>query len=108
MKLTALCRLLGLIAVPLTLAAALVVNDQVPAGLVVPDQYIVAYKADVPPSRRKSHEDEFDGRARKGNMLGLRHRIDMPSLQGYVIQLPISELKALSECDLVSASRLSL
>ncbi|KXX76973.1 Subtilisin-like protease 9 [Madurella mycetomatis] len=101
MKLTTLCHLLGLIAAPLTLAAALVVNDQVPSELVVPNQYIVAYKADAPPSRRKDHENEVDGRAKKGNMLGLRHRIDMPGLQGYIIQIPISEVAALSECDLI-------
>ncbi|GAB1318031.1 Subtilisin-like protease 9 [Madurella fahalii] len=104
MKLTALCGLVGLITTslaPLALAAALLENDQVPPELVVPDQYIVAYKADVVPSKRKDHEDDFDSRARKGNMLGLLGRIDIPGLQGYVIQMPSSEVKALSECDLI-------
>lgn len=105
MKLTALsfCFLV-IISPPLALGAAPIKNDGLLADLLIPDTYIVKYKSDVDYIRRKGHEEDVDGKARNANRKGIFDKFNIPGLQGYVAEVPPSELMLLTNCDLVSSS----
>lgn len=84
-------------------AGALVRNDDVPEDLVIPDTYIIRYKPSLDVLRRLQHEEDVDRMAKEGQKRGIFNRFDIPGLQGYVAEVSPSELKNLTECDLVSA-----
>lgn len=107
MKLTAFWSLLGLVASPRAISAAAIVNHGAPGALLVPDRYIVMYKPEAPLHQRKDHEDEFHSRAKRGSMRGLINRFDIPGLQGYVIEISSSELKALVKSECVGSTKAS-
>jgi hypothetical protein len=83
-------------------AGALVKNNDVPEDLVIPDTYIVRYKPSLDILRRLQHEEDVDSMAKKGQKRGIFDRFDNPGVQGYAAEISPSELKNLTECDLVS------
>ena len=85
----------------LSLAAAPIENDGVLASLIIPDTYIVTYKADADAARRKQHEEDVDSRARNASKQGMIDTFDIPGLQGYVAEIPPGELDTLRNSDLV-------
>ncbi len=85
----------------LTLAAAPIKNDGVLASLIIPDTYIVKYKADADAARRKQHESDVHGRARNASKQGIFDTFNIPGLQGYVAEIPPADLDALRNSDLV-------
>ncbi|KAK4155997.1 serine protease [Chaetomidium leptoderma] len=102
MKLTIiLCGLAAAAAFPLAPAAAPIKNHGVSDDIVIPDTYIVKYKAHVDAIKIKDHEDDFDDRARKANKKGIFDRFNVLGLQGYIAEIPRSELSNLTESDLV-------
>ncbi|KAK7421441.1 hypothetical protein QQX98_002139 [Neonectria punicea] len=100
MKFTAtLCSLTGLLG--LALAAAPIKNADISADLVVPDKYIVTYKAGASSGSKKKHEEAITKKAKKSNRKGVVDAIDLGKLQGYVVEIPPSELKDIADSDLV-------
>jgi hypothetical protein len=89
------------IALPLASATAPIKNDGVLAELVIPDTYIVKYKADVDILGRKKHEEDVASWARLASKKGIFDKFDVPGLQGYVAEISPSELVNLTACDLV-------
>ncbi|KAG7285005.1 hypothetical protein NEMBOFW57_009623 [Staphylotrichum longicolle] len=86
---------------PLALGAAPIKNDGLLADLLIPDTYIVKYKPNVGSIRRKSHEEDIDGKARNASRKGIFDKFTIPGLQGYVAEIPPSELILLTDCDLI-------
>jgi hypothetical protein len=103
MKLTAIfVGVLATITFPLALSAAPIKNDGLLADLLVPDTYIVKYKSNVDAIKRKGHEEDIDNRARNASRRGIFDKFTLPGLQGYVAEVPPSQLILLTDCDLVS------
>ncbi|KAK0721789.1 peptidase S8/S53 domain-containing protein [Lasiosphaeria miniovina] len=99
MKLSAACAsLVALLAVPLVLADAPIINNGVSG---VPDKYIVKYKDDANATKKKQHEDEITDKAKKSSKAGIVQKLDIQGLSGYVVELPASELKDILTSDLV-------
>ncbi|KAK3305929.1 serine protease [Chaetomium strumarium] len=99
---TALCGLMtGLFMIPTALAAATTKNDWAPADTVVPKKYIIKYKPDINALERELHEANVNVKARNGGQRGIVAGFGMPGLQGYIVEIPSSEL-----ADLVQQSDL--
>ncbi len=88
----------------LTIAAAPIKNDGVLASLIIPDTYIVKYKADADVAKRKQHEKDVHGRARNASKQGIFDTFNIPGLQGYVAEISPSDLDALRNSDLVGTT----
>jgi subtilisin family serine protease len=100
MKFTAtLCGLTGLLS--LALAAAPVKNADLSAELTVPNKYIVTYKTGTSSGSRKKHEEDITKKAKKKNKKGVVDAIDLGALQGYVAEIPPSELPDIVNSNLV-------
>jgi hypothetical protein len=80
---------------------AVIKNDGVLADLVIPDTYIIKYKATVNATVRKKHEEDVDSKSKKASMRGIFDSFDVPGLQGYAAEIPQSELNELMQSDLV-------
>lgn len=102
MKFTiAFAGLAALLAAPLVLAGAQITNAGLAANLVVPDRYIVKYKDNVDPERRRKHEDDIDKKAKKSKRKGIVHTLNLKSLNGYVVEIPSEDVKDVTSSDLV-------
>ena len=88
----------------LSLAAAPIKNDGVLASLIIPDTYIITYKAGADAARRKQHEEDVHSRAKNASKQGMIDTFDIPGLQGYVAEIPPGELDTLRSSDLVGTS----
>ncbi|KAK0663411.1 peptidase S8/S53 domain-containing protein [Cercophora samala] len=100
MKLTAaLFSLTGLLS--LALAAVPITNDGISADIVVPEKYIIKYKANADAGRKKKHESDITNKAKKKNKKGVVESINIDGLSGYVAEIPDSELKELRDSDLI-------
>lgn len=86
----------------LALAAVPIKNDGISADIVVPEKYIVKYKASADAGRKKKHESDITNKAKKKNKKGVVESINIDGLSGYVAEIPDSELKELRDSDLVS------
>jgi len=89
------------VAFPLASAVAPIRNDGVLAELVIPNTYIVKYKANGDVLGRTEHEEDVDSRAKNASMRGIFDKFDVPGLQGYVAEISPSELGNLTACDLI-------
>ncbi|CAP61944.1 uncharacterized protein PODANS_5_1630 [Podospora anserina S mat+] len=85
----------------LALAAVPIKNDGISADIVVPEKYIVKYKADADAGRKKKHESDITNKAKKKNKKGVVESINIDGLSGYVAEIPDSELKELRDSDLI-------
>ncbi|KAK4204619.1 peptidase S8/S53 domain-containing protein [Triangularia verruculosa] len=85
----------------LALAAVPIKNDGISADIVVPEKYIVKYKANADAGRKKKHESDVTSKAKKKNKKGVVETIDIDGLSGYVAEIPDSELKELRDSDLI-------
>jgi hypothetical protein len=100
--------LVGLIAQPVAPSVlASILNSGAPSDSIIPDRYIVRYRSDIDADRRRLHEIDVDEKARNANKLGIVDRFDIPGLQGYVVEMPSSELDILKACNLVCFPLLS-
>ncbi|KAF7549538.1 hypothetical protein G7Z17_g6340 [Cylindrodendrum hubeiense] len=100
MKFTAvLCGFTGLFS--LALAVAPVKNADISADIVVPDKYIVKYKSAAGSSNRKKHESDITKKAKKKNKKGVVNTISIDGFQGYVVEIPASELNDIANSDLI-------
>ncbi|KAH6999385.1 peptidase S8/S53 domain-containing protein [Ilyonectria destructans] len=100
MKLSAtLCSLTGLLG--LALAAAPIKNDGISADIVVPDKYIVTYKTGTDATERKNHENGITKKAKKKNKKGVVDTIDVGGLHAYVVEIPPSEVKDITNSNLI-------
>lgn len=93
--------------VDLSLGQAKVQNVDVEPELVVPNSYIVKYKPGVSSGRKAKHEEIVHKTARSKGKEGVVDNIDLDGFKGYVAEIPSSELKAITDSDLVSAPTLS-
>ncbi|KAK4641470.1 hypothetical protein QC761_0074380 [Podospora bellae-mahoneyi] len=85
----------------LALAAVPIKNDGISADIVVPEKYIVKYKANADAGRKKKHESDITNKAKKKNKKGVVESINIDGLSGYVAEIPDSELKQLRDSDLI-------
>ncbi|VBB80739.1 Putative oryzin precursor [Podospora comata] len=85
----------------LALAAVPIKNDGISADIVVPEKYIVKYKASADAGRKKKHESDITNKAKKKNKKGVVESINIDGLSGYVAEIPDSELKELRDSDLI-------
>ncbi|KAK4652615.1 hypothetical protein QC762_0074970 [Podospora pseudocomata] len=85
----------------LALAAVPIKNDGISADIVVPEKYIVKYKANADAGRKKKHESHITNKAKKKNKKGVVESINIDGLSGYVAEIPDSELKELRDSDLI-------
>ena len=89
---TLLCGLAASTTLSLAAAVAPIKNEGVLASLVIPDTYIVKYKASADILGCKDHEKDVDARAKKANKKGILGNFNMPGLQGYIAEISPSEL----------------
>lgn len=102
MKLTiTVAGLAALLAAPLVLAGAQITNAGLAANLVVPDRYIVKYKDNVDPVKRRKHEDDIDKKAKKSKKKGILNTLNLKGLNGYVVEMPSEDVKDVTSSDLV-------
>lgn len=94
-----LCALTGLLG--LGLAGAPIKNDGISADILVPDTYIVTYKSGADSADKKRHQDSITKKAKKKNKKGVVDTINLDGLQGYVAEIPNTELKDIIDSDLV-------
>jgi subtilisin family serine protease len=100
MKFTAtLFGLTGLLS--LALAEAPVKNADLSAELTVPNKYIVTYKTGTTSSSKKKHQDAVTKAANKKNKKGVVDDISLGPLQGYVAEIPSSELTNIANSAIV-------
>ncbi|KAK4101159.1 subtilisin-like protein [Parathielavia hyrcaniae] len=94
---------IALVALPLGSALSLIQNEglSVSVDLVIPDTYIVKYKAAVNAASKKEHEDTVDGNCKKHKKRGILHTFDILGLQGYVAEISALELVELLVSDLI-------
>ncbi|KAF4432691.1 putative endopeptidase K [Fusarium austroafricanum] len=101
MKLSiALFGLAGL--VDLVIGQAVIKNDGVDSKEVVPDSYIITYKPSVKASTKKKHEEAITKSAKKKGKEGVVSNVNLDSFQGYIAEIPPSELKQVVDSDLVA------
>ncbi|KAH6623127.1 peptidase S8/S53 domain-containing protein [Chaetomium tenue] len=82
-------------------AVVLARNNEVPEDLVIPDTYIIRYKPSLDVLRRLQHEEDVDRMAKNDAKRGIFDKFDIPGLQGYAAEISPSELKNLTECELI-------
>ncbi|EWZ27754.1 peptidase S8/S53 domain-containing protein [Fusarium oxysporum Fo47] len=97
---TALFGLTGLVG--LALAQAPIKNNEVDSEIVVPDSYIITYKSSATPSNKKRHEEAITKKAKSKDKEGVVDSINLDGFQGYVAEIPPSELKDVVNSDLVA------
>jgi hypothetical protein len=94
--------------VGLSLGQAKVQNANIEPQLVVPNSYIIKYKPGVSSSSKVKHEELIHKKARSKGKEGVVDNIDLDGFKGYVAQIPSSELKTITDSDLVSLPTPSL
>ncbi|KAH7137708.1 peptidase S8/S53 domain-containing protein [Dactylonectria macrodidyma] len=100
MKFTAtLCGLAALLT--LAVADAPIKNSDISADIVVPNKYIVTYKAGTDSTERKTHEGFITKKAKQKNKKGVVDTISIGKFQGYVVEIPPSELQDITKSKLV-------
>ncbi|KAF5584560.1 endopeptidase K [Fusarium pseudoanthophilum] len=87
--------------VGVTLAQVKVQNADVEPQLVVPNSYIVKYKAKASSSSKKKHEESIHKKAKGKGKEGIVENIDLDGFKGYVAEIPSSELQEVIDSDLV-------
>ncbi|WZH49470.1 peptidase S8/S53 domain-containing protein [Fusarium acuminatum] len=87
--------------VGLSLGQAKVQNANIEPQLVVPNSYIIKYKPGVSSSSKVKHEELIHKKARSKGKEGVVDNIDLDGFKGYVAQIPLSELKTITDSDLV-------
>lgn len=97
---TTLFGLTGLVG--MALAGAPIKNADLSSDVVVPNKYIVTYKTGVSSTKRKKHQEDITKKAKSKSKKGVVDSIDLGSLQGYVVEIPKSELKDIVDSPLVS------
>lgn len=102
MKFTLYAGLAGLVALPAVLAQATISNNDVTAAVVVPDTYIVKFKANADGTKKKKYTDNLNAKAKKANKKGVVDTINLAGIDAAVVEIPASEIKALLESDQVS------
>ncbi|KAK3313212.1 peptidase S8/S53 domain-containing protein [Apodospora peruviana] len=99
---TTLLSLAALVGLPLALAGAPIKNANVKSSLVVPNSYIVTYKKNADPVKRKKHEAEVNKQAKKCNKAGIVRTICINGgLEAYVVEISPSEIGIVTKSDLV-------
>ncbi|KAI9172631.1 putative oryzin precursor [Paramyrothecium foliicola] len=97
---TTICTFSGLLS--LVLAGAPIKNDGISADILVPDTYIVTYKAEAKPADIKKHQDAITKKSKKKSKKGVIEAINLDGLQGYVAEVPPSELNEIVDSKLVA------
>ncbi|KAF9771208.1 hypothetical protein IL306_011161 [Fusarium sp. DS 682] len=97
---TALFGLTGLVG--LALSQAIIKNSGVSSAAVVPDSYIIMYKPNMKSSSKKEHEQTITAKAKSKGKEGIIDNINLSSFQGYIAEIPASELKDVINSDLVA------
>ncbi|EMT60930.1 Cuticle-degrading protease [Fusarium odoratissimum] len=101
MKLTtALFGLTGLVG--LALSQAIIKNSGVDSAAVVPDSYIVMYKPNMKSGSKQKHEHTITSKAKTKGKEGVIENINLGGFQGYIAEIPASELKDVINSDLVA------
>ncbi|KAJ4128989.1 hypothetical protein NW768_007515 [Fusarium equiseti] len=78
-------------------------NADVEADLVIPNRYIIKYKGDASATSKKKHEKVINEKAKSKGKEGIVNNIDLDGFEGYIAEIPSSELKAVTESDLVES-----
>ncbi|KAH6986870.1 peptidase S8/S53 domain-containing protein [Ilyonectria destructans] len=100
MKFTAtLCGLAALVS--LAVADAPIKNSGLSPDIVVPNKYIVTYKTGTDSAEREAHEETITKKAKQSNKKGVVDTISIGQLQGYVAEIPSSELPTITKSKLV-------
>ncbi|KAF5722007.1 alkaline protease 1 [Fusarium mundagurra] len=100
MKFTgALCGLAALLS--LAVADAPIKNSDISADIVVPNKYIVTYRAGTDSAEREAHEGIITKKAKQKNKKGVVDTISIGNYQGYVVEIPKSELQDITKSKLV-------
>lgn len=90
------------VGLPVVLADAEIKNLNVPNDLVIKDKYIVTYKKNVDPSKKKKHEEELNKRAKKSKKTGVVDNLDISGgYSGYVAEVSGDDLETILKSDLV-------
>ncbi|EWY97176.1 hypothetical protein FOYG_05650 [Fusarium oxysporum NRRL 32931] len=101
MKLTtALFGFTGLVG--LALSQAIIKNSGVDSAAVVPDSYIVMYKPNMKSGSKQKHEHTITSKAKTKGKEGVIENINLGGFQGYIAEIPASELKDVINSDLVA------
>lgn len=93
--------LAALLSAPLVLAGAQITNAGLAANLVVPDRYIVKYKDNVDPGKRRKHEDDIDKKAKTSKKKGILNTLNLKGLNGYVVEMSSEDIKDVTSSELV-------
>lgn len=100
MKFTAtLCGLAALVS--LAVADAPIKNSGLSPDIVVPNKYIVTYKTGTDSAERDAHEETITKKAKQSNKKGVVDTISIGQLQGYIAEIPSSELSTITKSKLV-------
>jgi len=91
--------LAAFVGLPLALAAE-ITNADVSSALVIKDKYIVTYKKDCDPAKKKKHQEEVNKKAKKYNKQGVIYSIDLGNT-GYVAEIDPRDIDTLTKSDLV-------
>lgn len=83
------------------LAQVKVQNANVEPDLVIPNSYIIKYKPDASATNKKKHEKVINDKAKNKGKEGVVNNIDLDGFKGYIAEIPSSELKAVTDSDLV-------
>ncbi|KAF4339199.1 alkaline protease 1 [Fusarium beomiforme] len=97
---TALFSLTGLVG--LALSQAIIKNSGVDSAAVVPDSYIIMYKPNMKTGSKEKHEQTITAKAKSKGKEGVIENINLGGFQGYIAQIPASELKDVINSDLVA------
>ncbi|KAK3938317.1 subtilisin-like protein [Diplogelasinospora grovesii] len=83
------------------LADAVVVNDGVTKG-VIPEEYIVVYKADADKASRRKHQDNVDSIAKKRKKGGVKQTFEgIPGFTAYTVQIAQEDLPTILKSNVV-------
>ncbi|KAH7174953.1 peptidase S8/S53 domain-containing protein [Fusarium flagelliforme] len=85
------------------LAQVKVQNANVEPDLVIPNSYIIKYKPDASATNKKKHEKVINNKAKNKGKEGVVNNIDLDGFKGYIAEIPSSELKAVTDSDLVES-----
>lgn len=100
--------LYGLALVAYPFASAVVSNtgkNSLSFNDIIPDKYIVRYKANTTHHERRRHEEDVEKRAKHAEKRGLVDRFDIHGLQGYIVEIPLSDMFNITGYDLVRTTR---
>ncbi|KAM7204232.1 Peptidase S8/S53 domain containing protein [Naviculisporaceae sp. PSN 640] len=89
------------VGLPVVLADAQIKNLNVASNLVVKDSYIVTYKKNADPAKKKKHQEDLNKRAKKNKKNGVVNNLEFDSYSGYVANVGQEDLDAILKSDLV-------